>query len=310
MVSEKISEDVSLRTIQNDIRALKEDADLNYFAPLEYDTKRKAYRYSEQGYSIKSFGLKEDEVRAFRFYTQCLSAFSGYSIFDDFTSGLNKIIHGISIRNRIAQNTNPQTIIQADTLSVANGNEYLGDAVYAIDNQFKIELTYQSFDSKAATKRVVFPYFIKEYRHRWYLLAASPKEAKIKTFAFDRIRSIAVVEEKFNRNLDFKPDEYFKYSFGITTPDEKVETVVLRFSKGEAPYIKSLPIHSSQEIMNESGKHLDIAIEVRISYELKEFILSKTPTVIVLSPKHLATEICNLLSAGQKNYSKKIALRK
>ena len=310
IIEEQLAEEVSIRTIQNDLRDLRDDTRLGYNAPIEYDNKNKAYRYTDPEYSIKNFGLKHSEIAAFKFYAQCLSMFRNYSLFSDFSAGLNKIVHGVSIRNRVTQNINPQMIIQADTLNVAKGNEHLGEAVYAIDNHFKIELTYQSFENKTPNKRIVYPYFIQEYRHRWYLLAVSPKETKIKTFAFDRIKKLTAIEEKFNRNIDFEAEEYFKYSFGITTPNEKVEQIVLRFNTTEAPYIKSLPIHPSQEIVNESAKHLDITIRVRISYELKEFILSKTPTITVLSPEHLVIEICNLLSEGQKNYSKKIASRK
>jgi predicted DNA-binding transcriptional regulator YafY len=310
IIEEKLGEPVSVRTIQNDICDLKDDTRLRYNAPIEYDHTKKAYRYTDPNYSIKNFGLNHNEVTAFKFYTQCLSMFSGYSLFNDFTTGLNKIIQGIDIRSRVTNTNHPLKIIQTDTLIAEKGNEFLGDAVYAIDNQYKIELKYHGFDKKIPTKRLVYPYFIKEYKHRWYLLAVPKDEWKIKTFAFDRIKSLNLIEEKFTKDIDFDADEYFKYSFGITTPNEKVEEVILRFDKSEAPYIKTLAVHPTQQILRESRTSLEICIHVRVSYELKEYILSKTPFLKVVRPKTLASEISELIALGQKKYFKTATSRK
>jgi len=310
VIQERLGEKVSQRTIQNDIRELRDDSRLAYYAPIEYDNYNKAYKYSDDDYSIKNFGLRENEIIAFRFYANCLAMFSGYSLFSDFSSGLNKIIDGVSIRGKITNEQNVQRIIQTDSLIAAKGNEFLGDVVFAVDKLYKIELTYQSFDSSRATKRTVFPYYIKEYKNRWYLLGVSAKENKLKTYAFDRIKKVDILDETFNKSVPFDADTFFKHSFGITDPNQKIEEIILRFDKKEMPYIKSLPIHTSQRIVKETGSYSDISIKVGISYELKEYILSKTPTVKVIAPISLADEISKALMHGKNKYLKKPASRK
>lgn len=181
----------------------------------------------------------------------------------------------------------------------------LGDVIAAIDNEHKLELVYQSFEGKLPSRRIIFPYFIKEYKHRWYLLGVPANENDIKTYAFDRIKELNVVEEKFDKNVPFDASEYFRHSFGIITPKDEVTEIHLRFDKVEAPYVISLPIHHTQKIIKETKNYLDISIQVRISYELKEFILSKTPRVKVMSPEHLSKEITMMLLEGQKIYEKK-----
>lgn len=310
VIIERLCEDVSLRTIQNDIRDLKEDTRLGYFAPIDYDKKNKAYKYTKDGYSIKNFGLGENEIAAFVFYANCLDIFKDYSLFNDFSSGLNKIVEGVKAGSKISNRKDANKILQTDSLVIAKGQEYLGDTIYAIDNKLKISISYQGFEQERPSQRVLCPYFLKEYKNRWYLLAIKPREGKIKTYAFDRIKSLEVLNESFSRTIDFNADDFFKHSFGITAPNGEVIEVILRFENSEVPYILSLPIHFTQQIVKEGKTYTDVSIKVYDSYELREFILSKTPRVKVLSPKYLADQILDSLNKGEKKYFKRTESRK
>lgn len=53
---------VSQRTIQMDVEAMKSDTFLAYYAPIDYDSKRKAYFYKDQSYSLQPFSLTKEEV--------------------------------------------------------------------------------------------------------------------------------------------------------------------------------------------------------------------------------------------------------
>lgn len=301
-IEEQLLEEVSIRTIQNDIRDLKEDTRLNYYAPIEYDNKNKAYRYTQDDYSIKNFGLQENEISAFIFYANCLGIFSEYSLFSDFSNGLKKIIEGVKAGSKIADRRNVNKILQSDSLIVAKGQEFLGDIIYAIDKMYKLSVSYKGFEQERASKRVLYPYYIKEYKNRWYLLAVKEKEDKVKIYAFDRMRSVEVLEEVYLKPTPFDAPVFFKHSFGITAPNGNVQEVILRFDKKEMPYILSLPIHPTQRIKKETKKFTDISLRVYDSYELREFIISKTPRVKVISPEYLKEAILQDLIAGQKKY--------
>lgn len=310
VIVERFGEEVSLRTIQNDIRDLKEDSRLGYYAPIEYDKKKKAYKYTEEGYTIKNFGLREQEISAFVFYANCLDIFKDYSLFNDFSNGLNKIIEGVKAGGKISDRENVNKVLQTDSLIVAKGHRFLGEAVSAIDKQQKVLVEYQGFGWDKPFKRTLSPYFLKEYKNRWYLLATSQKEDKIKTYAFDRIKSMKVLDESFNKIVHFDADEYFKHSFGITAPDGEVMKVILRFDIKEMPYVLSLPIHTTQKVVKEGKSYTDISIDVFDSYELRAYILSKTPAVKVVSPQSLRDAIYESLVKGEKKYNKKSTSRK
>ena len=304
IIESKLMESVSLRTIQQDITDMKEDTRLGYYAPISYNKSRRAYTYDEPGYTIKNFALSPAEVDALKFYAECLQVFSGYKLFDAFTSGIEKVIDGVNARRVLKPSSNARLIIQTDSLVTAKGHELIGDIVYAIDNRRKCEIEYQPYDKKGTSKRILLPLLLREYRNRWYLLSFRFDICKIRTYALDRIKSFTMTDDVLGELTDFDPAKYFNHSFGITTPNTQVETIVLRFSKDQIPYIISLPIHKTQQIITKTSRSITISISVILSYEVYEFILSKSTDVKVLSPSSLAREIAEKLkkSASQYNF--------
>lgn len=301
MIEEKLIESVDIRTVQLDIKAMKEDTRLGFNAPIEYD-KRKGYRYTDRDYSIFNFALHANEINALKFYASCLKIYSEYAIFKDFSNAIQKIVDGVSIRHSLKRETDHRLIVQTDTVSASTNSDYLATIINAIDEAVCISFDYQKYGDKMKKNRTLEPCLLKEYKNRWYVLGNLNGDSRILTFALDRISLLEITSISFERIIDFDPEKYFKHSFGITTPNDPVEEIVLEFVSFEAPYIKSLPIHPTQKILKENKKSLRISIEVIPSYELYEFILGKTPDVKVISPRRIKEYIAKKLTEGAEAY--------
>ncbi len=191
VIETRMAEEISDRTIQQDITDMKEDTRLGYFAPIMYSKSKKAYTYSEEGYTIQNFKLQPAEIDALKFYAECLQVFSGYKLFDAFTSGIDKVIDGVQARKVLKPSSNAKLIIQTDTLVTAKGDEFMGDMVYAIDNRLLCEIEYLPFDQKKISKRNLLPLLLREYRNRWYLISYRPDIRRIRTYALDRIKKFS-----------------------------------------------------------------------------------------------------------------------
>jgi hypothetical protein len=63
-----------------------------------------------------------------------------------------------------------------------------------------------------------------------------------------------------------------------------------------------LPIHPNNKILKETLDYIIICIEVTLSYELYEYILSKTPNVKVVSPQKVVKEITSRIAKAKKLY--------
>ena len=100
---------------------------------------------------------------------------------------------------------------------------------------------------------------------------------------------------------EVNPSEFFKDCFGIITNRNSAKRIVLRVEPTQAKYFRALPLHSSQQEV----VHDDYSIftyKMRITYDLKEEIMSHGATIEVLEPKELKTLIHTELEEALKNY--------
>jgi len=300
-VQDKLDERVDLRTIQKDIKDMANDSKLGYYAPIEYDQKNKAYRYIDRDYSISNFSLQSHEIAALKFYGACLELYSSSGIFKDFSSAIGKIISGISLRQRLKKETDPDLIIQTDTVFDTAGSDWLELFVLAIDEKTNVRFDYRKYNSNEENQqRIISPYLLKEYKNRWYVIGMSVAENRVKTFALERISKCHHFGGDYVKDDTFDPESYFKHCFGITALDEPVQHIVLEFSKVQIPYIKSVPIHPTQNILRETKNSIKVSIDVVPSYELYEYILGKMPDVKIVSPPAVVQHIVKQIKAGLK----------
>jgi len=78
--------------------------------------------------------------------------------------------------------------------------------------------------------------------------------------------------------------------------------VVLSFTQHQGNYVKTLPLHHSQEIIEDSETELRVRLRIIPNYEFKQKILMLGETVKVLEPTWFADEVKNSLKATLKKY--------
>lgn len=111
---------------------------------------------------------------------------------------------------------------------------------------------------------------------------------ELRLFGLDRIKSL--VTNPGNVKLPKSPDleSRFLDTIGIINePNDPVETVILTFTEFKGRYIKSMPIHPTQEILINDGNIFQISLRVKINYELISLILSHGDEVKVEEPERL-----------------------
>ncbi|MDI1324853.1 MAG: WYL domain-containing protein [Algoriphagus sp.] len=170
---------------------------------------------------------------------------------------------------------------------LARGTEYLKPILEAIENQEAVKIMYEKYWLWELEIRILRPIALKEYLHRWYVMAWTEKD-ELRFFGLDRIKSLESIPGKII--LPPAPDleSRFMETIGIINdPSEPVETIVLTFTEFKGRYIQSMPLHPTQEILVNDGKTLQISIRVKINYELVSQILSHGDEVKVENPERL-----------------------
>lgn len=172
------------------------------------------------------------------------------------------------------------------------GTENLYGLLHAIKHKVQITFTHQKYWDEHSTNRRVEPYALKEFKNRWYVLANDLKDNRIKSFALDRLKYLEITRTNFKFPKHFDVNDYYKYCFGIVTSDGKEpEKVVLSFEPIEGKYIKSLPLHKSQEVIIDNEEVLRINLFIVITHDFIMEILSHGNRVKVIEPKHFVATI-------------------
>jgi predicted DNA-binding transcriptional regulator YafY len=296
IIEDDLSINVSEKMINEDIIAMRDDSLLGYYAPIAYNKSKKAYYYTDREYTIKAFGLNENDIDAIMFYAKAINQYKDYEVFEVFSNAIEKVLDAVNIRKGVSSLEQAKTIVQTESTPKVTGSEWIPQIVRAIDSNQTIEIDYHKFCETEHSIREVEPYLLKEDRHRWYVLGKSLTKGQITTHALDRIVALKVLEKKFvPTTFDFI--NHFKYSFGITVKQNEPIEVILSFKQLQGHYLKTLPLHSTQKILNDSEDEFRISVTVKPSWEFYDKILGYGGNVKVISPQSI---IDNLKSIAEK----------
>ena len=182
------------------------------------------------------------------------------------------------------------------------GIEHFYGLLHAIKNCFAVEFTYQKFWEDESSNRILDAFALKEFKGRWYLIGNDHKDGQIKSFGLDRILKLKITNQKFNTENDFNPDEFFKHCFGIINENSEPERIILSFNPLEGKYIKSYPLHGSQQILNDDADETRIELQVQITHDLVMELLSYGEALQIVSPSKLLHHMKDNLSNSLKYY--------
>jgi len=172
------------------------------------------------------------------------------------------------------------------------GTENLYGLLHAIKNRFGIKFSYQKFWEDAPSQRNIAPYALKEYRNRWYLLGLDHKDDRIKSFALDRLSVLDITKQRFQYPDDYSVEKNYRYCFGIISSEKDTpEKIILSFDSYQGKYIKTLPLHHTQQIVKDTDEELRVGLQVHITYDFVMELLSYGANMRVLEPASLKKQI-------------------
>ena len=183
--------------------------------------------------------------------------------------------------------------------NIPSGQQYLTPIIEAMRDGVKVEITYQSYWSDAATYEIE-PYFIKVFKQRWYVIG---KSDKVRIYALDRIKRLNVTAHSFKIPENFDPESFFQDCYGIIQGEEmKAETIRLRFDSSQAKYIRALPLHHSQKEIEITAEFVVFEYRIKPTFDFIQEILLHGDLVEVLSPLSLRKEIIRIVEGLNKMY--------
>lgn len=259
---------LSSRTLKRDICDIRNDLGI----PIEYSRQKNGYYIEEKDY------WSSDNIERILESFDILCSLNA-------DTGFNKIV--LPERHH------------------AQGTEHLLPLIKAAQNCRPVTFQYQKYTNSEPRTHKLYPYALKECRNRWYLLATKPGQDTLITFGLDRISHLEILSGRFKKHLDVSIDERNRDLFGIMDSAElQPEKVILSFNARDGYFLKSLPLHHSQQIIADQPDEdkFIISVYLKITKDFIMEILSRSASLQVIEPLHLREEICSLLEkALQRN---------
>ncbi len=255
----------SKRTLQRDIKEIR-----NVFG-IEIE-----YSKSHKGYFINQ---NENENMNFQRMLEAFDMFNSLNLAQDLTP----FIH--------LEKRRPQ------------GTENLYGLLHAIKNRLQIKFTYQKFWEDQFSERIVESYALKEFKNRWYLMAKDMKDNNIKSFALDRLTNLEITKASYQYPDNYSIEQSYRYCFGIISPNgEEPHEIILSFDPFQGKYIKTLPLHETQQILVDNEKELIIKLKLCLTHDLIMELLSFGDNMKVIEPEVLAKKIKQAHEMAYKQY--------
>lgn len=212
------------------------------------------------------------------------------------------LLNTISVGNLLIDNRHMKDRILLE--KVPSGQEYLSDIIAAMKQNQSVSITYQSYWRNNSNTFTVEPYCVKLFKQRWYMLARSPYYDKLLIYALDRILDLEIIpNEKFRMPDSFNAEEYFGEYYGVIIDEDlDVETVKLKVSAGHANYLRSLPLHDTQQEFQMTNEYSIFELKVPPTFDFCQEILRNGEEIEVLEPLWLRKEIAGKIEKMWDKY--------
>lgn len=291
---------VKRRQVLDDIKFM--ESEQGWFVPLAHirDGKCVYFRYEDMSFSINNQPLNETEQIQLKEALLTLSRFKGIPQFEWIEEINTKLSTGLNLSK-----TNQQ-IIEFEQNDYLKGLEFITPIYNAIFYKRVLDVNYRSFKSDINQIITFNPYYLKQYKNRWFAFGLNAGLNMLTNLALDRIIEVNDNSIEYIENSGINFEEYFEDVIGVTVySDKKPEKILLKIANKLYPYIVTKPLHGSQISKFRDDNSLFIELTVIPNIELEALILSFGEGIEVVEPEYLRTKITNRIKSMLVSYKEK-----
>ena len=311
VVSTKLELNVSRKTIQNDIKYIREiienkkSSEIDFdetpvFIPKLFEGKKTIFKYSNVDLAMGNQLLSKTDQEQLE---DTLSILSRYRNREDFF-WLDEMFPRIqSAFNLVHEDYN-------GLISYQSNRDYSGESLVGeIHNQLLrkkiLIIEYKGFKDESSYTRTIHPYHLKQYNNRWFLfgLEESDNYTGITNLALDRIITITETIDNITPNVTNWGD-FFDQMIGVSfAANQKSIDLKLKFSLKRIPYVLTKPIHGDQRIDKTDPEKRTIIINLLPNNEMYQAILSFGSDIQVIEPSEVKEKMKEITNTMNEYYN-------
>ena len=288
--------EVVTKTIHRDIDFMRERMGL----PIEYDTRKFGYFYTEEVNAFPTLQITEGELVALLIAEKALQQYRGTNFEKPLISAFKKMES--SLPDTISLNFADwdQSISFRTSAEPVLNLEIFDALAKATAAHRQLELSYRKPGSKQAQPRIIDPYHLANINGEWFLFAYDHLRKDIRTFVPSRIQSIQPTGKTFPRPEKFSVEKILRDSFGVHSAQGDYN-VIIRFDSYAADYIREKRWHPSQTLRELKDGGVELRLKLSSLGEIQRWILGWGGSAVVIAPPELIASVTKAAQALLSN---------
>lgn len=188
---------------------------------------------------------------------------------------------------------------------IPSGQHFLTQIIEAMRDSVTLIITYHTFSDVQSTFELE-PYCVKVYARRWYLLARSVTDFRLRIYALDRMEELQTTEHKFTISPEFEAREFFWNSYGVIADgDIDAQRVRIRVDSFQSNYLRTLPLHRSQQETERTEEYSIFEYYLRPTFDFRQTLLGYGAKLEVLAPQSLREQMRDIAHSMSELYEDK-----
>ena len=186
---------------------------------------------------------------------------------------------------------------------IPTGVEWLHTLLQAIDRHLTVCFSYQSYYSETPFQYEVIPCFLRLFEQRWYLICEYLDHSQTRVLALERMNQVVMGERIILPSANITPDTFYKDFYGIIRDESKAEEIVIKVYNHQDKYIRSVPIHvSQQELKSDNPNYALFSYYLHPTYDFIQQLLWHREHIEVVKPTALRKKMKELLQEMLNRY--------
>lgn len=278
--------EVAAKTIHRDIEFMRDRLNL----PIEFDSRRNGYCYTEEVSAFPTMQITEGELFALVVAEKALQQYRGTSFEKPLLSAIKKMEQALPDTISLNLAEIEQTISFRTRAEPILDLKIFDQLAKAVSERKQLELIYRKPGQSKGEARIVDPYHLANINGEWFLFAYDHARKDIRTFVPARIQSVRPTGKTFERSRSFSLEERLRDSFGVHSGEGEFE-VVIRFNPRVADYIREKKWHESQQLRELKGGGVELRMKLSSLAEIERWILGWGGDASVVKPPELAEAV-------------------
>lgn len=278
--------EVSVRTIQRDLDALRDDCG----APIEYDPSRRTLFLTESDWQLQPLRLTESEL----FHLVIAGGMAGQFHGTPIARGLERLFHKLE-----AALDEP---IDLDIGQLGGRVSFHGtparpfhpklwkSVVKALRQSRRLRIKYRAVGYRRPAEFTVEPLHLSCRRGDWYLLASRPGKEDPRVYALSRIQSARILHQT-SKAPDSRAHSQKTFARFVAGKGLEPTKVRIRFNEQAAEWVREREWHPEQTITEHRDGGLTLAMPIDGTKEAVSWALSWGSSARVLAPKWLKERV-------------------